>query len=164
MLGFSVTLQRGNYEQLEDIVRLAAGVGAESVGAVPLVPYAGLNTLNRVIDTDAPRVLKATGRAARTASSLGIRLLVSGSGHGRITPHPCPHLLTTVYIDPSGSIFPCPYWNTGNPIGNITDGFESVWLGESYRRLRNGVFLDTDNCSHCPEVSGKKSELLKEKQ
>ena len=164
MLGFSTTLQKGNLHQLADIVRLAHRAGARSVGAVPLVPYEGLNTLDQVVDTASLEAQEEIERARSAASELGVEFHLSSDISDRKTAHPCPYLHNTVFIDQDGSVFPCPYWNTEYPVGNILEGFENIWKGACYNRLRNGEFLETDNCLQCPEVTSRTVEVLKAKQ
>lgn len=164
MIGFSTTLQRDNLNQLAEIVRLAHRTGAASVGAVPLVPYEGLNTLDRVVDTSSVEAVDEIARARLIASELGVKFHLSSEISDRASAHPCPYLLDTVFIDPDGSIFPCPYWNTEYPLGNILEGFDKVWNGSGYKRLRNGNFLETDNCLQCPEITSRTVEILKTKQ
>ncbi len=164
MIGFSTTLQRDNIDQLEDIVQLAHKTGAISIGVVPLVPYEGLNTLDRVIDISSDKTIIKINKARETAKELGIEFHLSSEITDRLFSHPCSYLNNTVYIDPDGSIYPCPYWNTEFPLGNILDGFKKIWDGENYSRLRKGKFLKTDNCIQCPEVTSRTVEVLKAKQ
>ncbi len=164
MIGFSTTLQKDNLHQLADLVRLAHKTGAVSLGAVPLVPYEGLNTLDRVIDTNSKEALEEINRARVLALELGIQFHLSSEISDRASAHPCSYLQNTVFIDPDGSVFPCPYWNTEFPVGNILEGFEKVWNGPCYQRLRKGDFISTDNCLQCPEVTSRKIEVLKARQ
>lgn len=164
MIGLSTTLQRDNYRELEGIVSLAADVSASSCGVVPLVPYQGLNTIDRVIDADSPEVAEHIRRAGDKAEKLGIHFHLSRNVSRGGIPHPCPYLESTVYIDPDGSIFPCPYWNTENPLGNVMDGFQGIWRGETYERLREGRFEKGDNCLACPEITRGTREVIKGKQ
>jgi len=164
MVGFSTTLQRDNLRELPGIVELAARTGAVSAGVVPLVPYEGLKTIDKVIRTDSEEASRYIDAARLKASSLGISFHLSEDLSRGDSAHPCPYLSNTVYIDPHGSIFPCPYWNTENPAGNIMDGFEKIWKGSTYERLRKGDFLDEDNCRTCPEITRGREEVLKGKQ
>ncbi len=164
MLGFSTTLQRDNLHELAGIVELARSVGARSVGVVPLVPYAGLGTLHRVVDPDSPEASSEILKARKRAGEMGITFHLSRNVSRGDTPHPCPYLQGTVFIDPHGSIFPCPYWNTGNPLGSMDMGFMNVWNGDVYRRLRRGDFIGTDNCLNCPEITRGKMEVSKDRQ
>lgn len=164
MIAFSTTLQRDNIEEAAAIVELAAGSGAESAGFVPLVPYEGLNTLDRVVDPMSEKAAWFLDKARSKAAELGISFHLSRSATGRGSAHPCPYLRDTVYIDPDGNIFPCPYWNTADPAGNIRSGFMETWHGEVYRRLREGRFIERDNCRACPEVTAGEKTVLKERQ
>lgn len=164
MVGFSTTLQRDNLRELPAIVRLAAETGAKSVGVVPLVPYEGLGTLDRVVKTDSEEARSYIALAEEEASSLGISFHLTENLSRGASPHPCPYLRDTVYIDPDGSLFPCPYWNTENPLGNIMDGFGKVWNGNTYGRLRRGEFTAQDNCLNCPEITRGEREVAKGKQ
>lgn len=161
MLCFSTTLQRDNLEEMVEIVALAAETGAVASGFVPLVPYHGLNTLDRVVSTSSSSVKTLIRSAERKAAELGIGFSVSEDAARGESAHPCPYLSNTVYIDPDGSIFPCPYWNTESPLGNIMDGFRNIWHGTEYRRLREGKFHESDNCCVCPEVTMRTVEVSK---
>jgi MoaA/NifB/PqqE/SkfB family radical SAM enzyme len=164
MISFSTTLQKDNLHQLSDIVRLADEAGAVSVGAVPLVPYEGLGTINLVVDTTSEEAVKEFQKAATVAEELNVDFHLSEGGGDRASTHPCSYLGNTVFIDPYGSVFPCPYWNTGFPMGNVLDGFKKVWTGTEYTRLRNGQFIKTDNCLRCPEITSGTVEVLKARQ
>lgn len=164
MVSFSTTLQKDNLGELPGIVELAAEIGAESAGVVPLVPYEGLGTLDRVVDTSSPEAARSIKAAVEKAVSLGIGFHLAETSSRGSSPHPCPYLENTVYIDPDGSVFPCPYWNTSNPLGNIVRGFENVWNGENYNRLRRGEFIPGDNCIRCPEATERATEITKGKQ
>jgi len=164
MLGFSTTLQKDNLNELGDIVKLAGRTGASSVGAVPLVPYEGLNTLEKVVDTGSDEAVYEINRARMIASELEVEFHLSSDITDRASSHPCPYLKDTVFIDQDGSIFPCPYWNTEYPVGNVMEGFNKIWNGKAYTRLRRGGFISTDNCLQCPEVTSRTVEVLKAKQ
>ena len=164
MIGFSTTLQKDNLNELADIVKLAGRTGALSVGAVPLVPYEGLNTLDKVVDISSHHAVYEISRARAIASELGVKFHLSSDLSDRTSSHPCPYLKDTVFIDQDGSVFPCPYWNTEYPMGNVMEGFDKVWNGKDYTRLRKGEFINTDNCMHCPEVTLRTMEVLKAKQ
>ena len=164
MVGFSTTLQKHNISQVSDIVRLAGKAGAVSVGAVPLVPYEGLNTLKLVVDLDSKETSEEISRARMIAQELDVEFHLSSEISDRESAHPCPYLQNTLFIDPDGSIFPCPYWNTEHPLGNISEGFHKVWTGGEYNRLRNGNFSQPDNCLLCPETTSRTVEVLKAKQ
>lgn len=161
MLCFSTTLQRDNLDEMVEIVTLAAKTGAVSSGFVPLVPYLGLNTLDRVLNTSDENVRSIINSARRRAQELGIDFNLSEDVSRGKSAHPCPYLSDTVYIDPDGSIFPCPYWNTEKPLGNIRDGFAEIWQGATYERLRQGKFQKEDNCAVCPEITMRTVEVTK---
>ncbi len=161
MLSFSTTLQRDNLHQMKGIVELAAATGAEGAGFVPLVPYEGLDTLGRTVDMNCEETLRRVEEAKRAAIEKGIRFSFAAGTAVRAAAHPCPYLNSTIYIDPNGSVFPCAYWNTGKPLGNVMDGFNTIWKGFYYRRLRNGNWQEGDSCLNCPEVTQRKSEVKK---
>ena len=157
MLSFSVTLQRKNFMELPDIVRLAHSVGAVSVCVVPLVPYEGLDLTGETIDPAAPEVSEQIRLASNTAADLGLIFNPPPipDTDGEVS---CPYLENWVYIDPDGRINPCPHWDTAEPLGNMNrQSFSEIWEGPAYQELRNrikaGVF--TGNCAVCPETSGR---------
>jgi len=154
MISFSVTLQRRNLDELEGILYLAAGVGAASVATVPLVSYEGLDRAGEVPD---PSRTEAVMRSASgTASRLGV-LLSSSPRASRQAGSPCPYVEGWVYIDPSGLVNPCPYWNTANPLGSLaTLSFRDVMASEGYRSLRASLAEGRleGNCALCPEIAG----------
>jgi MoaA/NifB/PqqE/SkfB family radical SAM enzyme len=134
------------------------------VGVVPLVPYEGLNTIDRVVDPNSEEARDQIDRARQTAGNLGVEFHLSSDITDRKSAHPCSYLQNTVFIDPHGSVFPCPYWNTEFPLGNVLEGFDNIWRGKEYGRLRNGQFIETDNCLQCPEVTSRTVEVNKAKQ
>lgn len=156
MIALSTTLQRDNLREIPGIVELAARVGACAVGLAPLVPYMGLSTLESVVDPSAPEARVFLDEASTRAQALGVDLSVTGGdkagGHG----NGCPYLESTVYLAPDGAVFPCPYWNTGNPIGDLTrEDFGAVWD----RRHR---YLSDDTCGNCPELTSGSREVRKD--
>ncbi len=157
MLSFSVTLQRKNFMELPDIVRLAHAVGAVSIGAVPLVPYEGLDLTGETIDPASPAVSEQIRLASNTAADLGLIFNPPSipDTDGKVS---CHYLENWVYIDPDGRINPCPHWDTAEPLGNLnSQSFNEIWEGPAYQELRNrireGVFIG--NCAVCPEISGR---------
>ena len=161
-LSFSVTLQRKNFRELPDIVRLAHAVGAVSVGTVPLVPYEGLDLIGETIDPASPEVSEQIRLASNTAADLGL-IFNPPSTPGTDGEVSCPYLKNWVYIDPDGRINPCPHWDTAEPLGNLNHAsFSEIWEGPAYQELRNrikeGVF--TGNCAVCPEISGRFSNEI----
>ncbi len=164
MVGFSTTLQKDNLNEIVNLVKLAGKLGVTSIGLVPLVPYKGLNTLDKVLDLKSSEVQNILTEAQRYAKEIGVSFHLSSDISDRESAHPCNYLTDTIYIDPEGSIFPCPYWNTKFPVGNILDGFDNVWNGTKYSSLREGNFQKTDNCTNCPEITSRSIELTKDKQ
>lgn len=157
MLSFSVTLQKKNFMELPDIVKLAHDVGAVSVCTTPLIPYEGLDLTGETIDLGSPEVSEQIRLASNTASELG---LIFNSPSSQITDKQssCHYLENWVYIDPDGMVNPCPYWDTTEPLGNLNlMSFNEIWEGPEYqalrRRISDGVF--TGNCAVCPEISGR---------
>ncbi len=161
MVAFSMTLQRSNLHELPDVVQLAAGVGAVSVGVVPLVPYQGLDMSDQVLEMDSEEVVSVMDEARARASRLGVELVPAapdGEGGG------CPYLSDWVYIDPQGRVNPCPYWDTSRPLGNLSrQSFAEIWDGEPYRLLRESVDQGRlrGNCLQCPVNTSGQSELRK---
>ncbi len=155
MIALSTTLQRDNLHEIPGIVELAARVGACAVGMTPLVPYLGLDTLDRVVDPGSPEVSAVLRDASARARELGISLSVS-SGSARETGAGCPFLVSTVYLAPDGAVFPCPYWNTGNPIGNMAEeDFHPIWS-------RRHLAVSDATCRDCPEITSRSREVRKD--
>ena len=73
----------------------------------------------------------------------------------------CPFPWHFIAIDPNGSVFPCGWWHSGPPMGNLyTQSFQEIWSGESMRGLRSqllGRRLGA-NCSRCPAAGMGSSE------
>ncbi len=153
MLAFSTTLQRDNLAEIPDLVELAARVGVRAMGLVPLVPYKGLSTLESVVDPGSEPALAIIEEAGAKAKRLGISFEVACGG---VRQTECPYLVGTVYLAPDGAVFPCPYWNTGNPIGNLAEeDFAPVWN----RRHRA---ITESTCRDCPEVNSRRREITKD--
>jgi len=50
----------------------------------------------------------------------------------------CPFPWHFIAIDPNGSVFPCGWWHSGPPMGNLyTQRFQEIWSGEPMRSLRS---------------------------
>ncbi len=163
MLSFSVTLQKSNLYELPGILKLASGVGAVSVGIVPLVPFAGLNMTGETIDLDSPEVSGQIRLADDIADELGI-IFNTPSANAPEKRSVCPYLDNWVYIDPDGMINPCPHWNTSEPLGDMSsESFHDIWNGPAYMALRDRISrgIYTSNCAVCPEIVQSGSEILK---
>jgi|WetSurMetagenome_2_1015567.scaffolds.fasta_scaffold00905_6 MoaA/NifB/PqqE/SkfB family radical SAM enzyme len=159
---FSTTIQEANLPELGDIVDLAAEVGASAVCGVPLVAYEGLDRCDAVPDMGSSEVRAAVERASARAASLGLEFSVAGRGL-RSPGESCPYLEGWVFIDPDGLVDPCPYWNIAEPLGDLrTSGFDSVWHGGAYERLRRSILSGHPggNCARCPELTGAEAGEL----
>jgi radical SAM protein with 4Fe4S-binding SPASM domain len=161
MVSFSMTLQRSNIHELLRVVELAADVGAVSVGAVPLVPYQGLEMSDQVLDPGSGEVEDMLRDAADRAGTLGIGFTaaVPETAQGG-----CPYVDTWVYIDPQGRVNPCPYWDTSMPLGELAEkSFREIWEGRAYSRLRESIRSGQleGNCADCPVHSTGRDELRK---
>ena len=65
----------------------------------------------------------------------------------------CPFPWHFMAIDPDGSVFPCGWWHSGPPMGNLyTQSFQEIWSGEPMQRLRSQLVSRQlgANCSRCP--------------
>ncbi|MEJ0017743.1 MAG: radical SAM protein [Acetobacteraceae bacterium] len=65
----------------------------------------------------------------------------------------CPFPWHFIAIDPDGTVFPCGWWHTGPPMGNLyAQSFQEVWSGEPRRALRSQLVSRHlgVNCSRCP--------------
>ena len=65
----------------------------------------------------------------------------------------CPFPWHFLGIDPDGSVFPCGWWHSGPPMGNLhTQRFQEIWSGEPRRSLRSQLISRNlgANCSKCP--------------
>ena len=153
-VAFSTTLQKRNLSELPDIVALAAGCGVETVNVNLLVPYEGLGMAAEAVDPSDPLLAEAMERAGRAADGLGVGLHRAGSASpGRS----CRYSKSWVFIAPNGKVFPCPYWNLGDPLGDLSvSSFRDVWSGTARGRLRarldSGVYEGV--CASCPEIEG----------
>lgn len=155
MLAFSTTLQKANLEEIPELVELAARVGARALGLVPLVPYKGLSTLDSVVDPGSEQASAILKEAGARANGLGLSIELS-CGEVREPRERCPYLARTVYLAPDGAVFPCPYWNTGNPIGNLSEeDFLPIW------NRRHDAITET-TCGDCPEVNSLRREITKD--
>lgn len=69
-----------------------------------------------------------------------------------------------VFIDPDGMVFPCPYWNVSEPLGDLSSqSFGAIWSGRPYSELRERLakgVLD-GNCAVCPEMGACGMEIVK---
>lgn len=153
-LVFSTTLQRRNLAELPGIIRLAAECGAHAVNFSFLVPYEGLDMASETLDPKCEAVDAVLEEADRIAKSLGV--LLAGSGTAAVVAE-CRYIENWVFIAPDGLVFPCPYWNLREPIGDLrSESFRDARNGMGYRllrdRLASGVLEGV--CSSCPELTG----------
>jgi radical SAM protein with 4Fe4S-binding SPASM domain len=164
MVSFSVTLQKANYTELQDIIRLAAGIGAESVSTVPLVAYKGLGMSDEVVDMSSGEIRDTLKLSADTADNLGVGFTVPDAGSNGES-NSCKYLDSWIFVDPDGKVFPCPYWNTSQPVGDFTlNTFEQIWSGTAYNTLREHISkgILKGICSICPENRDSENiEILK---
>lgn len=65
----------------------------------------------------------------------------------------CPFPWHFIGIDPDGAVFPCGWWHSGPPMGNLhTQRFQEIWSGDPMRSLRSQLVSRQlgANCSRCP--------------
>jgi radical SAM protein with 4Fe4S-binding SPASM domain len=165
-VSFSVTVQRRNVSELQEVVRLALRVGASSVNTVLLVPYEGLDMTGEVLQRGDPVLADALDRAAAAARESGLTFIAPSIGTAtRGGNHPgCHYPESWVFIDPDGMVYPCPYWNVSLPLGNLTtQSFDEIWQGLPYeglrKRLAGGILKG--NCAVCPESAACGGEIVK---
>ncbi len=153
LVSFSTTLQRRNIDELPGIVRLASTCGAAAVNANFLVPYEGLEMSGEVIDPADPSTISTIAGSVAIAGDLGLSLNMTGSASLVET---CRYLGSWVFIAPDGLVFPCPYWNLRDPMGDLSrQSFDEVWRGERFEDLRSRVSSGRFEgvCGSCPELA-----------
>jgi len=162
----------GNFREIPDFVRLAydlnvtsVGIGNYLIGIKEHLPYSLLNVqveYNAMVDL-----------ALKLGNDLGIWVSARKFFSEKERPRSeCTSPFDEVFICPNGDAVPCCY-SGSYVIGNVFEaGFENVWFGSEYRKLREARHLSAcrscvpfipfdDFCAH---FSGdfKKSDEFKE--
>ncbi len=150
---FSSTIQRRNLSELPGMVALAAECGADGVNASVLVPYEGLDVMPEVPDTSSADYASSIAAARDEARRLGVLFNLLGNAD-RPKDAICRYVRSWVFIAPDGLVFPCPYWNLGSPMGDLSrEDFGRIWNGRAYRQLRESLSGGSPAgfCTDCPE-------------
>lgn len=74
----------------------------------------------------------------------------------------CPRPWEYVLVNPGGLVFPCGVWYGELPMGDLRqEGFEQIWWGERYRRLREELLGRRPlrhTCANCPSVASRSTD------
>ncbi len=149
---------RESLPQLEDLVELAARVGADAAYVQRLVwTGRGLATPDHAVGPDAPEALRQTVRRAEArAAELGVALQAPGNLPPSVSLfredrelqswRACRRPWYTAAVTAHGTVLPCciASFSGGSyeecALGNVlSEGWEAVWEGERYRWLRRAL-------------------------
>jgi radical SAM protein with 4Fe4S-binding SPASM domain len=168
-------LMRSNIMEFPAFIRLAHELRVDSVGAVHMTPFQGLNTQTESLHLDKricnqmlseaskngqiynmPMVIPSSFRNGTDATLAfeNNRLFSLTAGKGENTRSGCLFPWHWVGIHPNGDVRPCGWWYDGEPaMGNIKlQTFEEIWNSESYDKLRSEHLSGTlrSTCQFCP--------------
>ena len=144
---------RDNIEEFPQLVNLAAELGIKTVSLTHLIV-----SLPKNVRKSLWFFKEKTNNAVNQARILGQKLNVLVGGRSFFDPfssaqnRTCNFPTTEVYISRNGDVGPCCF-SEGNHMGNINmmGGFEKVWNGKKYRRLRKERYFP--ECKTCVVVS-----------
>ena len=152
-LSLSYVLHRDNLDELPDFIRLAAELDAWHVRIV------GMSAVNPANVRKTLWFCKERARAAvLRAKELGKKLNVIVSdmyetveGMSNLAQVKCVMPTFGAYIRLNGDVWPCCY-SYPQVMGNIHQpgGFEAVWNGKKYRKLRKSNYFS--QCQNCPAI------------
>jgi radical SAM protein with 4Fe4S-binding SPASM domain len=157
----NVTLSAINADHLNDLVGLAASVGAQRLGFSRLVPYGqGKNLIQKIIPKEKLKQIYTDILAIKNdnvfittgdpvASQVHTKI---ESEHGNIPLGGCAAGVSGITILPDGTLTPCR--RLGIPIGNILkDSFREVWATSPVlESIRTRSFYK-GRCGTCPRWS-----------
>jgi Fe-coproporphyrin III synthase len=144
-LGFAVTIQDSNKDDLIDLFHLADDLGAEFAQAVPHNSYYFHKFDNRIEDVEGVQAaitslieaLLKSKRPKQWGRAYLNRGLVDHVG-GRPRRLPCTAGTDLFFVDPSGEVYPCNGrdWS----MGNLNDStFDEIWTGPQAKAVREKV-------------------------
>jgi len=154
-LSFHYIIMKSNAEELPEIFKICSQYGVNKVK----VDY--LNVTNDLDSQEslffhpelAARVFtESRHRAKEWGIQVELPPLIGPGGHRRRCPYPWQFAL----IEPDGSIRFC-YHSWRQRLGFFSDGFSSLWRGDSYQKIRRT--MDSPNpyfpyCRFCPDRLG----------
>lgn len=168
----NTVITKKNYLDLAKLPEIAYSAGADRLTLIPVNDPSGRFRLNKqrireYNEKTAPRLAaKALElgmfEEAEQAYPLGyknLELEYSKKGFyalGLYEKQPCFIPWIHTLIDPQGDIYPCCVMRSGRLLGNLLDssGFQTVWEGKKYTRLRSRM-LNPDNipsaCRTCDD-------------
>lgn len=152
---FGFAAMASNIEELPQLIRLAAELGADSVVVRYLNVPPGMDFQESLYNHPrlAARVFQEAGQAAR-AAGIGLRLPPPVDKPAR--PQRCFSPWRFCQIDPDGSIRFC-YRSWRQRLGFFSEDFGSLWRGPIYAELRRRVNTEDPyfpGCAACPSRFG----------
>ena len=151
-LGFAVTIQDGNKDDLLDLYRMVESFDAEFAQAVPHNSYYFHKFDNEIADVEGVQQAITSLIEALLASKhpkewfrayLNRGLLDHVAGRARRLD--CTAGTDIFFLDPSGEIYPCNGRNMS--MGNLNeDSFEDIWNGEKANAVREMVRSCGEGC------------------
>jgi MoaA/NifB/PqqE/SkfB family radical SAM enzyme len=137
----------GNYHEIADFVRLAADLGVKRV----TIGHYLINTedhLQYSLLSLKQEYNDAIRDARGVADTLAVDLTARTFGtEKQASFSTCRDPVLSCYLEPDGRVAPCCHCGSYH-VGNVyRDGFESVWFGEEYRKLRDKMHIPA--CRRC---------------
>ena len=159
LVELSVTVQRDNLNELDEIIKLAARLGILRVRLFPVIcqkeSHARLEHQNTILRGILDKVAE-TGREYNVAVQLGATLTDSISIPNAVLSDSCIHPWTHCYISWDGGVGFCDHLigNQRYILGHLDEGLMTVWNGSDFVKLRqehtSGIITDRHSaCRWC---------------
>lgn len=154
-IGMNTVISKQNLDELEDIVRMAAGLGVRNVHFLDPIPVDEITAAQVPSESEFARIdfdeLSELGRSL----GLGVSWLIRRGGKYPARVQRCLHPWNTIFVRTNGNVQPCmALFGTDKAavMGNIfQDTFMDIWNGHHYREYRRGNRLKTNAlCRVCP--------------
>jgi len=154
-LGIRFVAMRSNVAELPGMVELVARLGAQVLTVAYLNATSEIDAAESLYH-DPALAVQAFAAARRQARRVGLRLVLPPPLDQQCKPRRCVQPWRMCQIDPDGAIRCC-YKSWRQRLGFFQDGFEAVWRGPHYARLRTTMATATPYfpyCRHCSERRG----------
>jgi radical SAM protein with 4Fe4S-binding SPASM domain len=152
-VGLNVVVSKQNLHEVGGILRLARELGIGNVYFLEVIP---VDTIAMDLRLSAAEISAVHEELVELAADLGLKVTCFFR-RDKIPPETPPHCLQPweyMFIRANGDVAPCAALfgsDKGVVVGNILEqDFETIWLGEPYRKHRRGSVSGTNElCRTC---------------